>query len=168
MVGACLRILRNNRYLQSVLSELYVPFALRYGPSWRSVFLQHPSCVSVMIGRRSLGFTSLLLPAKAMQRPGIVPLSHSSLRKPKICPSQLRCPEYRSLNIFAMPLHTSNGSVIHCGLTRFVHGASCLHSLGFVFERHALGTIRFPFTNLWIWCWQRSWKYWKAVQNCFL
>ena len=92
-------------------------------------------------------------------------ISHSLFRTHIIFPSQLRAPLHRSLNIFAIALQTRIGFVIQVGLTRFVHGASCLHSLGFVFDRHAFGTTRFPSTSLWMWCWHRSWKNWNALWN---
>ena len=106
--------------------------------------LQHLSCVSEVMGKRSFGFTSLLLPANATQRPGIVPFTHSSFRTHKIWPSQLRAPLHRNWKLFASALQITSGFVIQPGLTRLVHGASCLHSFGLVFERHALGTTRFP------------------------
>ena len=110
--------------------------------------LQCRSCVLSRIGNRSLGFTSLLLPASAIQKPGTVPFSHSLFRINKVCPNQFRTPLHRSWKSFAKPLHINNGSFIHAGAIRFVHGASCLHSFGRVFDLHALGILRFPFTNV--------------------
>ena len=133
--------------------------------------LQHCSCVFSMIGSLSFGFTSLLLPANATQRPGMHPLTQASLRMPRVCPSQLRTPLVRSLNCFAMPLHTNKGAVIHSGETRFVQGASCLHSLLLLLLAHAFGIRRFSWfvfgstTRRWMWCWQRLWKCWKALLN---
>ena len=63
-------------------------------------FVQHRSCVCSVIGNRSLGFTLLFLPAKALQRPGIYRFSHSSLRKPNGCPNQFLAPLVLSLNCY--------------------------------------------------------------------
>ena len=133
--------------------------------------LQHCSCVCSMIGSRSFGFTSLLLPANATQRPGMHPLTQASFRMPRVCPSQLRTPLIRSLTTFAMPLQTSKGVVIHSGETLFDQGASCLHSLLFPLLAQAFGIRRFSCfvfgstTRRWMWCWQRLIKYWNVALN---
>ena len=96
------------------------------------------------------------------------PFKYSSLRRPRVCPSQFLSPLVRRSNLFAMPLQTSMGL---SWFTRFVHGAPCLHSFLFFLEAHALGITRFSClvfgstTSLWMWCWQRLWKYWKARQK---
>ena len=111
-------------------------------------FVQTASCVTSRIGKRSFNLMSLLLPANATQSPGMHPFTHASLRALRICPSQFRTPLVRSLNCFAIPLHTSKGCFCPLGNTRLVHGASCLHSVGLLFARHAFGIMRFSFPVL--------------------
>jgi len=48
------------------------------------------------------------------------------------------------LNCFAIPLHTTNGSVIQVGLILCVQGASCLHSDGLDLDLQELGIGRLP------------------------
>ena len=146
----CLFPIYPPKYPFITLCVLCVTLVVRFKVCLRTMqrFFPHCcSCVTSMIGKRSLAFTSLLLPANATHRPGIVPFSHASLRSKSVCPSQFRNPLQRSLNSLAMPLQTRRGPVIHEGDTRFVHGASCLHSFGLRFDRHALGTMRLPFGN---------------------
>ena len=71
----------------------------------------------------------------AIHKPGMVPLTHASFRNRSVCPSQFLMQLQRSLNFFEIPLHISNSIVIQDGLTLLVQGASCLHSVGFAFER---------------------------------
>ena len=105
--------------------------------------VQHCSCVCSTMGIRSLGLTSLLLPAKATKIPGMHPLGHSSFRNSSACPRELRTPLIRNLNCFAIPLQTNSGFVIHSGDMLFVHGAPCLHSFLFFREARVFGTKRF-------------------------
>ena len=81
-------------------------------------------------------------PAKATQRSGMHPLSHSSLRR--VCPIQFLTPLVRSLNCFAI----SSGLVIHAGDTLVDYGISCLHFSLFLLPMHALGFIRFSLFHL--------------------
>ena len=105
-------------------------------PLIHRLLVQHCSCVCSTMGIRSLGLTSLLLPAKATQIPGVHPLSHSSFRTSSVSPRKLRTPLVRNLNCFAIPLQTNSGFVIHSGDILFVHGAPRLHSFLF-FSRGA-------------------------------
>ena len=115
-------------------------------PFWKQFLWQTSlSCASFRIGKQSLGPTCELLPARAMHRPGAVPVSHSSPRTPRVVPRTLRRPEHRNPFSLARPSHKRSG--LH-RLIRCVHGAPCLHSFARVLDRHALGMMRLPFTSL--------------------
>ena len=111
---------------------------------FKECFLTHArahsfSWVTARMGQRSLGFTLVLLPLKAMQKPGAVPATHGSLRVPNVCPSQFRRPLLARPRFLAKPGQTMSGSPACICLFQ---GASCLHSFGLERHRQALGMIR--------------------------
>ena len=116
------------KYPFMMLCALCVVSVVRFNVCLRThLRLQHFSCVDSRMGSLSFGLTSVLLPQNAMQKPGMVPFSHSWFRATSVEPNALRAPLTRK------PLSLANPLQIRSGLPKFkrlVQGASCLHSFG--------------------------------------
>ena len=79
----------------------------------------------------SIGFVSVLKP-KATVKACAVPLSHGSLRRPRILPSEFCCPPVRRPRARAMPSHTSSG----CSVSKLSFGNPALQVSLVPFAKH--------------------------------
>ncbi len=107
---------------RTIRRKAFLRFALVPGTQCRAQCAS--SCVSRIMGSRSLSFTSEFPPEKATHIPGAVPSNQGLFRWFSTQPCMVRVPVIFKPLSLAMPLHTRSGAPSFTLLSR---GKSCLH-----------------------------------------